>query len=395
MARLSIDRMTAIVYSKKGCWGCEEAKRLLEAEKVPYSEVQLKDIDALRKTTLNSNAIFPIIAFNDQILTFEQLRDVFQEDLLRPNPNRFTIFPIRYEDMWTMYKKAVASFWAVDEIDLSKDKEHWDSLKPEERHFLKHVLAFFASSDGIINENLAKNFMHEVQVPEARQFYSYQAYNEAIHSETYSLLIDSYITDHDEKMQMFDAIHTMPCVQKKAQWAQRWMTPDRRFAERLLAFVCVEGIMFSGSFCAIFWMKKRGLLPGLSFSNELISRDEGLHMEFGILLYRHLREPLPRDTVLAIVREAVDNEKEFINKALSCRLIGMNADMMAQYIEFVADRILKQLGYEPHYNAQNPFDFMDFISLTGKTNFFEKRVGEYAKACVMEKDQTFSLNEDF
>jgi ribonucleotide reductase beta subunit family protein with ferritin-like domain len=387
--------MTAIVYSKKGCWGCEEAKGLLEAEKVSYSEVQLKDIDALRKRTLNSNAIFPLIAYNDQILTLEQLRDVFQEDLLRPNPNRFTVFPIRYHDMWTMYKKAVASFWAVDEIDLSKDKEHWDSLKPDERHFLKHVLAFFASSDGIINENLSRNFMHEVQVTEARQFYSYQAYNEAVHSETYSLLIDSYITDQAEKTEMFDAIHTMPCVQKKAQWAQRWMTPDRRFAERLLAFVCVEGIMFSGSFCAIFWMKKRGLLPGLSFSNELISRDEGLHMEFGILLYRHLREPLPRDTVLAIVREAVDNEKEFINKALSCRLIGMNADMMAQYIEFVADRILKQLGYEPHYGSQNPFDFMDFISLTGKTNFFEKRVGEYAKACVMEKDQTFSLSEEF
>lgn len=387
--------MTAIVYTKKGCWGCEEAKGLLEREGISYSEVQLKDVDALRKHTMSSATMFPKVAYNDQILSLEQLKDVLNEDLLRPNENRFTIFPIRYHDMWMMYKKAVASFWSTEEIDLSKDKEHWDALRDDERHFLKHVLAFFASSDGIINENLAKNFMHEVQVPEARQFYSYQGFNEAIHSETYSLLIDAYITEPSEKANIFAAIHTMPSVQKKAQWAQRWIAQDRRFAERLLAFVCVEGILFSGSFCAIFWMKKRGLLPGLSFSNELIARDEGLHMEFGILLYQHLKDKLARETVLQIVSEAVENEKEFIRTALPCRLIGMNADMMSQYIEFVADRILKQLGYEPHWGSLNPFDFMETISLSGKTNFFERRVGEYAKAGVIHNDTTFVLTEDF
>lgn len=388
--------MTAIVYTKKGCWGCEEAKKLLDSHGIAYSEVQLKDIDALKKHTMSTSAtMFPRVAYNDQILSLEQLSDTLGEDVLRPNENRFTIFPIRYEDMWTMYKKAVASFWSTEEIDLSKDKADWESLKEDERHFLKHVLAFFASSDGIVNENLAKNFMHEVQIPEARQFYSYQAFNEAIHSETYSLLIDAYISDPEEKQRIFSAIHTMSSVHKKAQWAQRWTSADRRFAERLLAFICVEGIMFSGSFCAIFWMKKRGLLPGLSFSNELIARDEGLHLEFAIMLFNHLKNRLSRETVLQIVSEAVDNEKEFIRTALPCRLIGMNAKLMSAYIEYVADRILKQMGYEPHWNSVNPFDFMETISLSGKTNFFERRVGEYAKAGVLHNDATFALNEDF
>jgi ribonucleotide reductase beta subunit family protein with ferritin-like domain len=386
---------TAIVYTKKGCWGCEEAKDLLSETGVAYTEVQLSDVEALKKH-VGGAPVFPKVVYSGRVLSVDQLRDVLQEPLLIENPNRFTVFPIKYEDMWRMYKKAVASFWTVEEIDMSKDKDHWDSLKPEEQHFLKHVLAFFASSDGIVNENLAKNFMHEVQAPEARQFYAYQAFNETIHSETYAMLIDSYVKDFGERNQVFDAIHTMPSVRKKAQWAQKWMSQERRFAERLVAFVCVEGILFSGSFCAIFWMKKRGLLPGLSFSNEMIARDEGLHMEFGILMYRHLRSRLDRGEVVAIVTEAVENEKEFVKTALPCNLIGMNAKLMSAYIEFVGDRILRELDYEPHYNAKNPFDFMENISLSGKTNFFERRVGEYAKVGVATQDTTtFELNEDF
>jgi ribonucleoside-diphosphate reductase beta chain len=391
--------MTAIVYTKKGCWGCEIAKELLDSHKIAYSEVQLTDVDALKKhvTGKAGDLVFPKIVFNDQIMSVEQLKDNLTEPVLVENPNRFTVFPIKYDDMWAMYKRAVASFWTVEEMDLSRDYKDWESLKDQERHFLKHVLAFFASSDGIVNENLSRNFMYEVQVPEARQFYSYQAYNESVHSETYSLLIDTYIKDPSERADMFDAINTMPCVRKKATWAQRWMNPDRRFAERLVAFVCVEGILFSGSFCAIFWMKKRGLLPGLCFSNELISRDEGLHMEFGILLYKHLVNKLDQDCVKGIVQEAVENEKEFIRDALPCRLIGMNSELMATYVEFVGDRVMKELGYGPIYGARNPFDFMETISLTGKTNFFEKRVGEYAKANVVTRreDTVFALTEDF
>lgn len=389
----------AIVYSKKSCFGCTEAKNLLSAANVPYTEVQLNDLDSLRKMTLSKQALFPRIVIDDKVLSLEQLKDVMEEDVLKPNPNRFSVFPVQYGDMWAMYKKAVASFWAVEEIDMSKDKSDWESLKSDEQYFLRHVLAFFANADGIINENLARNFMHEVQIPEARQFYSYQAFNEAIHSETYAMLIDTYVTDPKEKQKMFDAIHTMPTVQKKARWAQKWMDGKMRFAERLVAFVCVEGIMFSGSFCAIFWMKKRGLLPGLGFSNELIARDEGLHMEFGILLYRHLKHKLDQSEVEAIVREAVENEKEFIREALPCRLIGMNDELMSTYIEFVADRIMKDMGYPPIYNAANPFDFMENICLGGKTNFFERRVGEYAKTGVANKasedDYTFKITEDF
>lgn len=391
--------MTTIVYTKKGCWGCEEAKRMLDAASVAYSEIQLANVEALRKQPGIANskeAVFPKIVYNERVLSVDQLRDVLEEPVLIENPNRFTVFPIKYEDMWMMYKKAVASFWSVEEIDLSKDKEHWDGLRPDEQTFLKYVLAFFASSDGIVNENLARNFMHEVQVPEARQFYSYQAFNEAIHSETYALLIDSYIKDPAEKADAFNAIHTMPSVRKKAEWAQKWMNPERRFAERLVAFICVEGILFSGSFCAIFWMKKRGLLPGLSFSNELIARDEGLHMEFGILLFKHLLYRLDDHRVYEIVREAVENEKEFVQSALPCNLIGMNAKLMTAYIEFVGDRILKELGYEPLYGSRNPFDFMENISLTGKTNFFERRVGEYAKSGVVgHETPAFKLGEDF
>lgn len=389
----------AIVYSKKSCYGCVEAKNMLSAASIPFTEVQLSDIDSLRKLTSSKQALFPRIVIDDKNLSFEQLKDMLEEDVLRPNPNRFSVFPVQYGDMWAMYKKAVASFWTVEEIDMSKDKSDWENLKPDEKFFLKHVLAFFANADGIVNENLSANFMHEVQIPEARQFYSYQGFNEAIHSETYAMLIDSYVTDPKEKQEMFDAIHKMATVRKKAKWAQKWMDNKMRFAQRLVAFICVEGIMFSGSFCAIFWMKKRGLLPGLGFSNELIARDEGLHMEFGIMLYKHLKNALEQHEVETIVREAVDNEKEFIEEALPCRLIGMNADLMAKYIEFVADRIMKELGHDPIYGASNPFDFMENICLGGKTNFFERRVGEYAKtgvASMQQEDEfTFKLVEDF
>lgn len=386
---------SAIVYSKKGCWGCNEAKRILAEHGVPFREVDLPDVHALKMATRSDAASFPRIALPDhRVLTLEQLKEHLEEPLLVPNPERFCVYPIKYPDMWSMYKKAVASFWTLDEIDMSKDKKDWEGLEPDEQHFLKHVLAFFACADGIINENLARNFMHEVQVPEARQFYSFQAFDEAIHGETYAMLIDSYVSDPEEKKSLFAAIHALPCVRKKSNWAQRWMSPqEASFAHRLLAFICVEGIMFSGSFCAIFWMKKRGLLPGLCFSNELISRDEGLHMSFGILLYGHVKNKLSPGEAYKIVREAVDAEREFITQAIPCRLVGMNAELMSRYIEFVADRILKELGYDPMYLASNPFDFMENLSLEGKTNFFEKRVGEYARQ--VDTAFTFEVDDDF
>lgn len=319
------------------------------------------------------------------------------EPLLVENPNRFVLLPIEYDDIWQMYKKHEASFWTAEEIDLSQDLKDWENLNDGERHFVSHVLAFFAASDGIVNENLAANFLHEVQYSEAKCFYGFQIMMENIHSETYSLLIDTYIKDPVEKHRLFNAIDTVPCVQKKAEWALRWIKSDN-FAERLVAFAAVEGIFFSGSFCSIFWLKKRGLMPGLSFSNELISRDEGLHCDFACLLYtRHLKNRLSEERVLEIITDAVKIEQEFITEALPVNLIGMNSRLMSQYIEFVADRLLMELGCKKHYGSSNPFDFMEMISLQGKTNFFEKRVGEYQKAGVMtEKSaQKFSLDEDF
>jgi ribonucleoside-diphosphate reductase beta chain len=320
-----------------------------------------------------------------------------QEPILQENKDRFVLFPIKHNSMWEMYKKAEASFWTAEEIDLQQDLSDWNNkLSADEQHFIKHVLAFFAASDGIVNENLAVNFMQEVQFPEARCFYGYQIMIENIHSETYSLLIDTYIKDPAEKDKLFHAIDTVPCVGRKAEWAMRWIS-NGSFAERLIAFAAVEGIFFSGSFCSIFWLKKRGLMPGLSFSNELISRDEGLHCDFACLLYTELKNPLPKEQVRDIIMNAVEIEKEFVTDALPVRLIGMNAEMMRQYIEFVADRLLLSLGCEKVYQVSNPFDFMELISLQGKTNFFEKRVAEYQKAGVMadkEKNQ-FSLEEDF
>jgi len=321
------------------------------------------------------------------------------DPLLVENPRRFVMFPIQYPQVWEMYKKHEASFWTAEEIDLSQDNKDWDSLNDSERHFIKHVLAFFAASDGIVLENLGGAFSIEVQIPEARAFYGFQIAMENIHSETYSLLIEQYIKDPAEKDKVFDAIHTMPPVKEKAEWAIQWMNAENSFAERLMAFAAVEGILFSGSFCAIYWLKKRGLMPGLTFSNELISRDEGLHAEFACLLYGMLQNPLPDDVAHSIIRGAVDVERQFICEALSCDLIGMNSEMMTRYIEFVADRLLSALGHPKLFHANNPFDWMELISLQGKTNFFEKRVGEYQKAGVMasaeEESKGFVLDADF
>jgi ribonucleoside-diphosphate reductase beta chain len=322
------------------------------------------------------------------------------EPILRENPNRFVLFPIEHDDIWSMYKKEEASFWTAEEIDLQQDIIDWESkLNDDERHFIKHVLAFFAASDGIVNENLAENFVSEVQYTEAKFFYGFQIAMENVHSETYSLLIDTYIKDKVEKDKLFNAVETLECVKKKAHWALRWID-NGTFAERLIAFAAVEGIFFSGSFCSIFWLKKRGLMPGLTFSNELISRDEGLHCDFACLLYNdHMINKLPKEKIEGIIRDAVDIEKEFVTDAIPVRLIGMNAELMTQYIEFVADRLLVELGNEKIYNVSNPFDFMDMINLQGKTNFFEKRVGEYQKAGVATggdaAGSAFSMDADF
>ncbi|KAK9918696.1 hypothetical protein WJX75_006075 [Coccomyxa subellipsoidea] len=326
------------------------------------------------------------------------------EPLLSPNEERFVMYPVRYRDIFEMYKKAVASFWTVEEVDLSQDMRDWERLSDDERHFIMHVLAFFAASDGIVMENLAVRFMSEVQIPEARAFYSFQIAIENVHSEMYSLLLEHYIRDVEQKDKMLRAIQTVPCVARKAQWAQRWIGSGGSFAERLVGFACVEGIHFSGSFCAIFWLKKRLLMPGLTFSNELVSRDEGLHTDFACLLYSLLQRPLEQAVVHRIVREAVDLEHNFCCDALSCALVGMNAQLMGQYIDYVADRLLVALGYDKLYQATNPFDWMEMISLQGKTNFFERRVGEYQRAGVMGSAQpasgerqayTFTMDEDF
>jgi len=320
------------------------------------------------------------------------------EPLLVENPNRFVLFPIEDNDIWQMYKKAEASFWTAEEIDLASDLQDWEKLSDNERHFVSHILAFFAASDGIVNENLAANFATEVQSAEARCFYGFQIAVENIHSETYSLLIDTYVRDQTEKTHLLQAIDTVECVQKKAKWALQWCERDySSFAERCVAFAAVEGIFFSGSFCAIFWLKKRGLMPGLCFSNELISRDEGLHCDFACMIYKKLVNQLPRERVTEIITNAVEIEKEFVSDALPVELIGMNSGLMKEYIEFCADRLLVALDCEKHYNAANPFNWMEMISLQGKTNFFEKRVGEYAKSGVgVEADeQVFALDCDF
>jgi ribonucleoside-diphosphate reductase subunit M2 len=320
------------------------------------------------------------------------------EPILRENKQRFVLFPIKHPQVWEMYKKAEASFWTAEEIDLAHDMTDWEKLTKDEKHFVSHILAFFAASDGIVLENLSTNFADEIQVPEARAFYGFQMAMENIHSETYSLLIDQYIKDWNEKLKLFRAIETIPAVGAKAQWAVNWMSRDRSFYERLVGFAAVEGVLFSGSFCAIYWLKKRGLMPGLTFSNELISRDEGLHAEFACLIYKLMKHKLSDETAHQIIRGAVEVEQEFICDALPCSLIGMNSAQMIQYIQFVADRLLTTLGHPTIYNVANPFDWMELISLQGKTNFFEKRVGEYQKSGVTGGSgsmSTFALDEDF
>ena len=318
------------------------------------------------------------------------------EPLLTPDDKRFVAFPIQYNDIWEMYKKQVDCFWRAEEIDLSKDLDDWKKLTADEKHFVSMILAFFAASDGIVLENLASRFMSDVQVSEARAFYGFQIAMENIHSETYSLLIETYINDKLEKDKLFNALDHFPCIKKKSDWAQKWIKDNRSgFATRLVAFACVEGIFFSGAFSSIFWLKKRGLLPGLTFSNELISRDEALHTEFAVLLYDKMENKLKKSKVHEIIREAVEIETEFICDALPCRLIGMNSMMMTQYIQFVADRLCVQLGYDKIYNVTNSFDFMDMISLESKTNFFEKRVSEYALADKTVDETTFDFSDDF
>ena len=321
------------------------------------------------------------------------------EPILQENKNRFVIFPIKHHDIWEFYKKTEASIWTAEEIDLAQDLNDWNNkLSEDERYFVKHILAFFAASDGIVNENLAQNFVNEVQYAEAKFFYGFQIMMENIHSETYSLLIDTYVKDEDEKDELFNAIERFPAIQKKAEWALKWIESDS-FAERLIAFAAVEGIFFSGSFCSIFWLKKRGLMPGLTFSNELISRDEGVHCDFAVHLHNHhLVNKVPKARIREIIVNALDIEREFITESIPVSLIGMNAVLMTQYLEFVTDRLLVELGCERVYNASNPFDFMDMISLQGKTNFFEKRVAEYQKAGVMNSDSEsskISFDADF
>lgn len=325
---------------------------------------------------------------------------VCEESIFKENPNRFVLFPIKYNEIWQMYKQHMASFWTAEEIDLGSDLSDWEKLTDDERHFIKHVLAFFAASDGIVIENLAEKFCSEVQIPEARCFYGFQIAMENIHSETYSLLIDTYIKDIEEKKKLFNAVSNFKFIHDKAQWAMNWINSSNHFGERLVAFAAIEGIFFSASFCAIFWLKKRGLMPGLTFSNELISRDEGLHTDFACLLYSHLQNPLSKEKVYEIITEAVEIEKRFVSDALPVELIGMNSKLMCEYIECVADRLIFTLGYEKIYGTGNPFDFMDLINLQGKVNFFEKKNGDYQKANVMAcvkkpKAKDFSISEDF
>jgi len=318
------------------------------------------------------------------------------EPLLAPDDNRFVMFPIKYQDIWEMYKKQVDCFWRAEEIDLTKDLGNWESLNADEKFFISMILAFFAASDGIVLENLASRFMNDVQVSEARAFYGFQIAMENIHSQTYSLLIETYIKDNEEKHRLFNAIENFPCIKKKSDWAQKWIRDNRSsFATRLIAFACVEGIFFSGAFCSIYWLKKRGLMPGLTFSNELISRDEALHCEFAVLLYSKLLKKVDKSRVYEIIKEAVEIETEFICDALPCRLIGMNSDLMTQYIQFMADRLCVQLGYKKIYNASNPFDFMELISLEGKTNMFERKISEYSLANKTQTSDVFELSEDF
>ena len=383
------------ILSKEGCQYCDLAVDLCKEYKLENKKV-LVDKEELKKRCGAQASVYPQIFMNGELIgSYFDFQDYLEdaEPMLLPTLDRFTVFPIEHENLWAMYKKAQMSNWTAEEIDFSKDMDDWVNLSENEQHFIKYILAFFAGSDGIVFENLNDNFASEVQYTEARSFYAYQEHNEMVHGETYSKLIDKYIKSSSEKKNLFEAIQTIPCIKNKADWAMKWFSKDRSFGERLLAFACVEGIFFSGSFCAIFWLKKRGLLPGLCFSNELISRDEGLHLEFAIELFKMLKHKPNKSIIEQIVKDAVDIEKQFITDALPCSLIGMNSDKMSEYIEYVADRLLKQSGHDKIWGTKNPFDFMENISLDGKTNFFEKRVGDYGK--IDEDSTSIEFDEEF
>ena len=383
------------ILSKNGCTYCEHAENLCKDYNLEYKKTII-DKTELKSRCGAQASTFPQLIVNGTLIgDFFEFQEFLEEaePMLLPTLSRFTVFPIEHENLWSLYKKAQMSNWTAEEIDFSKDMDDWNSLSDNEKHFIKYILAFFAGSDGIVFENLNDNFASEVQYTEARSFYAYQEHNEMVHGETYSKLIDKYIRSSKEKKELFEAIQTIPCIEKKAKWAMKWFDKNRPFSERLIAFACVEGIFFSGSFCAIFWLKKRGLLPGLCFSNELISRDEGMHLEFAVELFKMLKNKPSKTVIEEIIKDAVSIEKEFITDALPCSLIGMNSEKMSEYIEYVADRLIKQVGHDKIWNTKNPFDFMENISLDGKTNFFEKRVGDYGK---MDEDTThIEFDEDF
>lgn len=397
--------MSFTIFSKDGCTYCVKALELFESRGITPNIVKCSTIQDLREKlgpfAPPHVSTFPFIVGPNgkHIGGYDQLRDTFEEPILREDFARFSAFPVEHQDIFDLYLKSVGCFWTADEISLRQDSTDFQTLSRDEQHFIKHVLAFFASSDGIVNENLLGNFSKEVQLAEARQMYAFQAFNEAEHNRTYGMLIDAIISDPIERETLFNAILHVPAVRKKAAWALKWLDPiANRYAERLVAFNCVEGILFSGSFCAIFWLKKqhRGKMPGLSLSNQFISRDEALHCQHAALLYRKLKHKIPQDTVERIVREAVDNEKEFITEAIPCALVGMNSESMSKYIEFVADRLLVDLGHSKMYHTDNPFPWMELISLEGKTNFFESRVSEYSRAGINDPSrEVFQLDDDF
>ncbi|QIG59903.1 hypothetical protein [Dishui Lake phycodnavirus 4] len=382
------------IYSKEGCAFCDQAVTLCTNAGMSYEKIFLPLNEIARKTGNPAHGYPQVVMNGKYIGTFNEFYEYLKnvEPILDVAKKRYTMFPIEYENLWALYKKAQMSNWTAEEIDLGKDMDDWVKLSSDEQHFIKYVLAFFAGSDGIVFENINNNFAEEVQIMEAKAFYAFQEHNEMVHGETYSKLIDKYIRDSKEKTKLFQAIDKIPSIQKKASWSNRYFNKNIQFGERLFAFACVEGIFFSGSFCAIFWLKKRGLLPGLCFSNELISRDEGLHLEFAVELFKMLKKRPLEDKIHQIIKDAVKLETEFITESLPCKLIGMNSQMMSQYIEYVADRLLKQIGYKTIWNSHNPFDFMENISLDGKTNFFEKRVGDYGK---LEDSENMSFTEEF
>jgi ribonucleoside-diphosphate reductase subunit M2 len=402
---------TYLIFTKTGCAYCDAAKNLVASKPSPdvsavfetcldIQDARTRAVRVVGERCAKSISSFPVVFEGGRLVGgYENLRDEIDEPILAPTPDRFSAFPIKYPDLWKMYKTAIASFWTPEEVSLRDDVVQWESrLDDNERHFISHILAFFATADGIVNENLAANFSVEVQLPEARAFYAYQMYAESIHAETYGLLIDGLIRNASERDRLFRAMQDIPCVRTKATWALKWFDRRRPFAERLIAFACVEGILFSGSFCAIYWLKKRGLMPGLSLSNEFISRDEGMHQTFACTLYSHIKHRASQHRILEIVREAVEDEKEFICEAIPCNLIGMNAALMSEYVEYVADRLVMQLGYDKAFGTANPFPWMEMISLSGKTNFFEATVSEYARAGVLtgnEDSSTFGMDEDF